>query len=369
MSSSKVIHIDYGSSGTAGLYLAQILKAYSGPVQVDAYVHSDFPEISAHARIFRVFDRFSKFIPGDKPRKILKAIDLYLVFCYLIFTLRRASKKHELYVFVQFFQSFHAYKFLFSRLQEYCTLIVTVHDAVELEHDYPSVIMSARDDIISHAHHLLVHNKNSAEKLNYLQKQIVQIPFPLMVSNEAGNGVYLPKGDPIRFIFIGHIRPEKGIEELVNAWRRLPKNILDQASLTIAGTYNFDLHVSFDDLKSCTVVLDYLDDEEFVKLICSSHYVVLPYRGGTNSGVLSMASALGRPCITTKLPIFTESPFFENLLALECVSKLDELISKTVVEHSEMYEVYLDRNKMRFSLAQSEFRERVSNLYEYIINQ
>lgn len=367
--SKKIVHIDYGSNGTAGLYIAQILKAYSGPLRVDAYVHSDFPEVRAHGRIFRIFDRVSKFIPGDKPRKILRAIDLYLVFLYLVFTLKRASKEYELYVFVQFFQSFHAYKFLFSRIRKNCTLIVTVHDAVELEHNYPSIIMSARDDIISHADYLLVHNKSSAEKLSYLQKQIFQIPFPLMVSNETGSAHGLPMGDQVRFLFIGHIRPEKGIDELINAWRRLPQNILNRASLTIAGTYNFDLHVNFEKLKNCTLILDYLDDEEFVRLICSSHYVILPYRGGTNSGVLSMASALGRPCITTNLPIFTESPLFEDLLSLGFVSKLDELLSKTVVEHSEMYEVYLERNKLRYSFAQSEFSEKLSYLYENIIRQ
>jgi glycosyltransferase involved in cell wall biosynthesis len=367
MDSKKIIHIDYGSNGTAGLYLAQILNAYSGPIPIEAYVHSKFPHISSHRRIYRIFDRFSNFFPGENLKKIVKAIDLYLIFLYLIFIIRRASSKHNLYIFVQFFQSFHAYKFFFNWIKKYCTLVVTVHDAVELKHNYPSVIMSARDDIISHAHYILVHNDESVDKLNYLKKPILKIPFPLMLDDNIGKSINLPLSDKVKFLFIGHIRPEKGIDELIAAWRKLPLNIISNACLTIAGTYNSDLNLNFENLKNCTLLFEYLDDEKFVQLINSSHYVVLPYRGGTNSGVLSMSSALGRPCITTKIPIFTESAFFEELLSFEFYSELDKLISQLVINHSEKYDIYLERNNMRLIQSQSLFQTKIKDLYEKII--
>lgn len=366
MLSSKIIHVDYGSSGTAGLYLAQILKAYSGPIPVDAYVHSNFPKINTYGKIFRVFDRLSKFIPGDKPKKMLKAIDLYINFVYLIISLRHASGKYKLYVFVQFFQSFHAYKFLFRGIRKYCTLVVTVHDAIELKHNYPSLIMSSRDEIINLAHYLLVHNADSVSKLIYLGKPIFRIPFPLMTDDDA-DSIHHPEAGKVRFLFIGHIRPEKGIDDLISAWKKLPSNILDRACLTIAGTYDSRLKINFEGLVNCTLLFEYLNDEKFVQLISACHYVVLPYRGGTNSGVLSMSAALGRPCITTRLPIFMESPFFEERLSLAPHSDISELISGVVINHSKNYNDYLSANSLRFTRAQSEFRQSISDLYEKIV--
>lgn len=253
MLSSKIIHIDYGSSGTAGLYLAQILKAYSGPIPVAAYVHSNFPKINTCGEIFRVFDRLSKYISGDKPKKILKAIDLYINFVYLIISLRHSSGKYKLYVFVQFFQSFHAYKFLFRRIRKHCTLVVTVHDAIELKHNYPSLIMSSRDEIINLAHYLVVHNADSASKLIYLGKPIFRIPFPLMTDDDA-DSIQNPEVGKVRFLFIGHIRPEKGIDDLISAWKKLPSNILDRACLTVAGTYNSSLKINLEGLDRKSVV-------------------------------------------------------------------------------------------------------------------
>jgi glycosyltransferase involved in cell wall biosynthesis len=367
MLSNKIIHIDYGSSGTSGLYLAQILNAYPGPIPVDAYVHSNFPKLNVCGEIFRVFDRFSKFLPGDKLQKIFKAIDLYINFILLIILLRQVSKKHKLYVFVQFFQSFHAYQFLFRRIKNYCTLVVTVHDAVELQHNYPSLIMSSRDEIINHAHYLLVHNADSASKLSYLGKRIYQIPFPPMTSDNNADSIELPENGNVRFLFIGHLRPEKGIDDLLAAWKKLSSNILDRAFLTVAGTYSSSLKLNFEGLVNCTLLLEYMNEEKFVQLIRACHYVVLPYRGGTNSGVLSIASALGRPCITTQLPIFLESPFFEELLSLAPHSDMSEFISSVVIEHPQKYNDYLIRNSFRFKRAQSDFRQSIPDLYEKIV--
>lgn len=367
MSPVKFIHIDYGTKGNAGLYLLQILKAYSGPIPVDAYVHSEFPRRVAHARVIRIFDHFSRFIPWKIARQVYKCLDIYVCFAWLAIIILLRLRKQRIFVFVQFFQSFHAYEWLFRRISSHCTLIVVVHDAVELIHNYPALIMSPRDDILRHAHFLLVHGAESVKKLSYLSKPIFQIPFPLM-TDEGTSNVPAYKADGIvRFLFIGHIRIEKGIDALVDAWRELPNEILKSASLTIAGTYNSDLNIDFDSLKNCELIFDYLSDSRFVELINDSHYVVLPYRGGTNSGVLSVATAMNRPCITTRIPLFSESIFFEEGLAVDELSSLSELLASIVKNNLKDYNTYLNNIVCKRIEYNSNFINKLNEFYGNII--
>lgn len=367
MSPVKFIHIDYGTKGNAGLYLLQILKAYSGPIPVDAYVHSEFPRRVAHACVLRIFDHLSRFIPWKFAQQVYKCLDIYVCFAWLAMVIILRPRKQRIFVFVQFFQSFHAYEWLFRRINTHCTLIVTVHDAVELSHNYPALIMSSRDDILRHAHFLLVHGAESVKKLNYLSKPIFQIPFPLM-TDEGTSNVPAYKADGIvRFLFIGHIRIEKGIDALVDAWRELPKEILKNASLTIAGTYNGELNIDFDSLKNCELIFDYLSDKRFVELINDSHYVVLPYRGGTNSGVLSVAIAMNRPCITTRIPLFSESLFFEERLAVAELSSLSDLLASVVRNDLKDYDIYLKQILINRISSKSKFSKKINDFYNEII--
>lgn len=367
MNPVKFIHIDYGTKGNAGLYLLQILRAYSGPIPVDAYVHSEFPRQLAHGRVIRIFDHLSRFIPWKFAQQAYKCLDLYVCFAWLAIVIRLRGRKQRLFVFVQFFQSFHAYEWLFRQINRHCTLIVTVHDAVELSHNYPALLMSPRDDIVKHAHILIVHGAESVQKLSYLSKPTFQMPFPLMMDEKGSIASADKAAGIVRFLFIGHIRIEKGIDDLVNVWRNLPEEILKCASLTIAGTYNTNLNIDFSALKNCRLIFDYLDENQFVELISDCHYVVMPYRGGTNSGVLSVATALNRPCITSRIPLFSNSPFFEEQLSFFDLTEFSKLLKTTIMCHSEKYDTYQRSIVAKCIDYQSNFEIRISQIYAELI--
>lgn len=367
MKPARIIHIDYGSKGNAGLYLVQMLKAYSGPIPVDAYAHSEFPRVDTHGRVIRLLDNFSRFIPWNAAKQALKCVDLYMCFAWIAFLLRRQARKQKLFVFVQFFQSFHAYEWFFRRIARYCTLIVTVHDAVELNHSYPAFIMSARDEIIKHAHFIIVHGAESVQRLQYLAKPIYEIPFPLFLSEANTEDRSDAASDLVCFLFIGHIRAEKGVDVLVDAWRRLPNEILNRASLIIAGTYNKSLNIDFSGLENCSLVFEYLDDNRFVELIRSCHYVLMPYLGGTNSGVLSIATALNRPCITTQIPLFTSSSFFEQRLSIVSPADLDKLLIRVVANHADDYQAYLTGVSLKSVEYQSTFFAQLRRVYDEVV--
>jgi glycosyltransferase involved in cell wall biosynthesis len=368
MSSVKFIHIDYGTKGNAGLYLLQILKAYSGPIPVDAYVHSEFPRRLANGHVIRIFDRLSRFIPLKFAQMVYKFFDLHVCFAWLAIVIRLRARKQRLFVFVQFYQSFRAYEWLFRRIKRHCTLIVTVHDAIELGHNYPTLIISPRDDILRHAHFLVVHGSESVQTLNYLSKPIFQILFPLMM-DETGFGASSSASEDnstsvVRFLFIGHFRIEKGLDALINAWRNLPEEILENASLTIAGTYNKDLNIDFNSLINCRLIFDYLNDDQFVELINDCHYVVMPYRGGTNSGVLSVATALNRPCITSRIPLFSNSIFFEEKLSILDLTDLPKLLKTVIMRHPEDYNKYQQNIAAKRIDYKSNFELQINQIYD-----
>lgn len=362
----RFIHIDYGSKDTAGLYLAQILRVRNNNYTVEAYVQHDFPLVDVNADICRLFERYTSVFGHGIISKVYKLIDLYLCFSYIILQIRKKSRISETVVVVQFFQSFHAYKYLFKYIRKRCRLVVTVHDAVELKHSYPSWIMSDRDQILSYADTLIVHNKESERRLSYLNHPIEVIPFPLMSPTQTERkslSLRHHQSDVIEFLFIGHVRAEKGLDVLIQAWKELPTHLLTRAHLTIAGSNDQGLEYGIDGLSQCTIKFGFLNDEEFNDHIVNCHYVVMPYSGGTNSGVLSVATAHGKPCITTDLPIFTESVFFEPDLCIKNDGLLG-ILSTTIERHNERYQSYLINISHREDLYNKLFDTAIVNLYK-----
>ena len=115
-----------------------------------------------------------------------------------------------------------------------------------------------------------------------------------------------------KFLFIGSIREEKGIRYLLDAWRKTHHKI--NGTLTIAGRYDHDFGLDFNDLNNVNLNLGFIDDNLFEQIMCEHDYIVLPYSSITNSGVYYTAVNLDKVCITSDIPLFMNSEFsFEEL--------------------------------------------------------
>jgi glycosyltransferase involved in cell wall biosynthesis len=165
------------------------------------------------------------------------------------------------------------------------------------------------------ADRLVVHNRNSVEDLlttfGVQGDRIRQFPFPLFdLSPIQPRDVHeVPASTRTRFLFLGHLRPEKGLDVLLEAWLRLHAMHPD-AELVIAGNLPRGSVYDFKAIERCNVrlVLRFVSDEEYVALIQQSDCVVLPYRRGTNSGVTSTVLALRRCLIVSDIPMFRHHP-------------------------------------------------------------
>jgi glycosyltransferase involved in cell wall biosynthesis len=117
-----------------------------------------------------------------------------------------------------------------------------------------------------------------------------------------------PYGRTRRFLFIGHIRREKGIERLLDAWLQFV-NGKDDVELVVAGTIAYKIDFDLDRLRSARVtwISGYIGDEEYANFIKASDCVVFPYIRGTNSGVLSNVASAGVLMVASNIPMFSQS--------------------------------------------------------------
>ena len=103
----------------------------------------------------------------------------------------------------------------------------------------------------------------------------------------------------------GIIRPYKGADVLLAAWRRV-RAAVPQAELCIAGRPMMDATTLDVDQPGVTLLPRYLDDAELAALMRRADVVALPYRTIDNSGVVFAALAMGAAVVMTDVGGFGE---------------------------------------------------------------
>ena len=108
-------------------------------------------------------------------------------------------------------------------------------------------------------------------------------------------------GEECRLLFFGTIRPYKGLEDLVEAFGRLPANY----RLTVVGetwegwTLPAEMIAGSPAADRITFVNRYVADAEVDGFFAAADMVVLPYRRSSASGPLHIAMSHGLPVVVT----------------------------------------------------------------------
>ena len=132
-------------------------------------------------------------------------------------------------------------------------------------------------------------------------------PAPTQAQARAALGM---AADEHIMLFFGHIRPYKGLTNLVTAFAQLPAL---HARLFIVGKprHNAALDTLIQQAtQDARVTLDlrYVPDAQLVAYIAAADVVVLPYLETMTSSALNLAAALGRPAIVPKLGCMAAFP-------------------------------------------------------------
>ena len=116
---------------------------------------------------------------------------------------------------------------------------------------------------------------------------------------------------PRQLLYFGKVRPYKGVEDLLEAFRTLPPNM--NVRLTVAGECSGPLAEMMTDLARHSAGrmetrLEQIPDDELSRLFAGADVVVLPFRQITTSGSAILALSHGRPLVIPDLPGLTHLP-------------------------------------------------------------
>lgn len=320
-----IYHIYWGTSGNSGLYLDEIYQTLKASnFNQRAFVNYYYPFDYGDKIFFRYGDVANSKFKGTT-RKIIQLIEVLLCytkifFCSLVQRPNLINYSHvgQSYIFIYWF-------LIMLKFFSGAKLVVTCHDV--LPFGKKKCEMANRKKIFLSADFLLVHTHNSKIELEsyfgIAESKIVYHLFPIMdlskLTKIEGN-----KEKNIDFLFIGHLRKEKGVDFLLDSWKefnklnktarlricgkKLPSNTFDENELS---KYNIDFDLRF------------IPDDDYYDLVRRAKYVLLPYTKGTNSGIISTVLSLGTAVITSDIPMFKENPLVPN----DCMFKTENVES------------------------------------------
>ncbi len=310
MSNIDILHIYTGTAGISGTYLHSIYKNLNFKYKQECITNYYYPFEEGKKIFFKNSELTGgKYYKNRRTRLIYRYYELTSGFIYVIVYILKNNVKKVNYSLIMSLK-IQIYFLLVLRKFLRTKIIITCHDIIPFETTYSnrnkSFIVFSK--IYHLADFLIVHNKSSFINLkNFYNINVDKIffhHFPIMDSSLIFPLV--PKSNnKIKFLFIGHLRKEKGLNILIEAWELLFHEDLN-ISLTIAGNKPPNVEYEFEKLKTknCTIYNDYVDDKTYHRLLCESNYVILPYLSGTNTGIISSAISVNTVPITSDLPMF-----------------------------------------------------------------
>ncbi len=199
-------------------------------------------------------------------------------------------------------------------------VVVTAHNV--LPHDAPASIRTLWKRVYQEADALIVHYQSAVQEmvaLGIASSRVTVIPHGhyLPIRRLAGNDAEpaqqakareilgLP-GDGTVVLFFGLMRPYKGVEYLLDAFAQahqaLPSARLLLAGRAPDGFAPFAQRIARLGIGKAVVALPrYLPVEQMACCFIACDLVALPYIEASQSGVLQLAAAYGRPAIATRV--------------------------------------------------------------------
>jgi glycosyltransferase involved in cell wall biosynthesis len=236
------------------------------------------------------------------------------------------------------------YLLLLIKLLAGAKIVTTVHDVIPFSRKNASKFKTAEifarifalsDALIFHSDETKTTFQN--EYPVYRDKTSYIYPFPPMTFNIDLAPLHSSNNpEVVKFLFIGHIRNEKGVKCMLEAWEQLAR-AGNNSSLEIAGNTSEYSDLDYliqtvQSLNNITLDLRYLSDALFIEKIKSCDVVLLPYEQSSNTGLPFIAASYGKQVIASSLPVFepyVKSSIIQSELIFDCgssISLLEKLI-------------------------------------------
>ncbi len=200
------------------------------------------------------------------------------------------------------FQAFH-YQILFWALRGQARVVVVVHNV--LPHERFPLQGNLTRRILGRADGWIVHAEAVAAQLRTLVPAAEPVTVP-MPANLPVTATPLPGYPPYRLLFFGTVRAYKGLDLAVDALELLLDRGID-ASLTVAGEFWTPVEEIESEYRkrgltnAVHLQAGYIPDDAVADLFSAHHVLIAPYRDGSQSGVVSLGLAAGRPTVVTNV--------------------------------------------------------------------
>jgi glycosyltransferase involved in cell wall biosynthesis len=169
---------------------------------------------------------------------------------------------------------------------------VVPHERMPFDEQLAASVLARADCVVTHA-------RSVADDVRRLAPTVpvTVTPHP---PNLAITSSALPPFPPLRLLCLGYVRKYKGFDIALEALRILLRRGMD-VTLTVAGDVweehdEWRERVRAPDVSGACELRDrYIGDSELIELLRTHHIVLLPYRDATQSGIVPLAYAAGRP--------------------------------------------------------------------------
>lgn len=111
-----------------------------------------------------------------------------------------------------------------------------------------------------------------------------------------------PQEGAVRFLFVGRVMREKGVDELFAAAKRMKQEYGDGVEFHIVGSFEEGYKPLMDELEKAGVVKYHGYQSDMKPFYAMANCIVLPSYHEGMSNVLLEAAASGRPLITSDIP-------------------------------------------------------------------
>ncbi len=197
-------------------------------------------------------------------------------------------------------------------------LVYTVHNLSQHEGLHPHLNEQANQWLFAHADTIHVHDQASAEAVAQIynrQENVFVIPhgnyigvYPNEIArDEARKRLGIPP-EPFIYLFIGQMRPYKGLNNLIQAFIELDDSatMLILAGQVNDADYTQQIRAQVDDRTNIKLFLDYIPDEDLQLFFNSADACVLPYRRATTSGAALLAYSFAKPIVAPAIGPFPD---------------------------------------------------------------
>jgi beta-1,4-mannosyltransferase len=158
-----------------------------------------------------------------------------------------------------------------EKIINYCDLIFTLSEGLKKLFISEFNIPDSKVKVIKHGHYYRNEYINKSELIESKNKDCV-------------------------FLFVGQLRPYKGIEDLVKVFT---DNNIEDAKLIIAGNPNEEMRNYLHQVEqpNITKIIRFITREEMLSLINKADYIILPYKNITTSGTAILGVSFDTPII------------------------------------------------------------------------